>query len=100
MAGYGKPVVVGWYRPEDWARIREISEDRANLPESFEMWRRRAERNLAKFAIAGAVPDKIIVDPDALLTWAAVRNVKIDQKTRGLFAVEIAKREYKAERAN
>lgn len=84
-----KPVGIAWYRPEDWARIREISIDRAYLPEDFGEWERGMDRHLAELAIRGIEPDKFIIDPDALLAWATFRNIKIDNQARTRYATEL-----------
>ncbi len=34
---------VVWYRPEDYYRIRSISEGRDKLPETYEEWIKEAE---------------------------------------------------------
>lgn len=79
-----KPVAIAWYRREDWVRIRSISADRANLPEQYDEWLRRIERQLSGLADEGIVPDRTIIDPDALLAFAGERQ--IDRQTRSEFA--------------
>ncbi len=37
-------VGIAWYRPEQWARLLEISEDRDDLETTWEEWRREVER--------------------------------------------------------
>ena len=34
---------VAWYRPEQWERLREVSEDVDNLEETYEAWLKTAE---------------------------------------------------------
>lgn len=79
-----KPVMVAWFRREDYARIREISADRDNLPVQFDEWEKRINAQLAQLAVQGIVPDKFIVTPDALLAFAGKRE--INRKIRAEFA--------------
>jgi len=34
---------IAWYRPEQWERLREVSEDVENLEETYEAWLETAE---------------------------------------------------------
>lgn len=79
-----KPVALACYRSEDWPRIREISADRANLPEQYDEWLSRIARQLADLKASGIEPDKIIITPDALLAFAGERE--INRQTRSEYA--------------
>lgn len=81
-----KPVFVAWFTEETFARFREIYDTPGELPDNFEKWLRHAEGRLAGLSGVGIVPDKIIVDPEAMLKWARARGIKINNKTRGEFA--------------
>jgi hypothetical protein len=84
-----KPAVVAWYTAETFARFREIYADPTELPDSFEEWRRGAEQRLALFERAGIVPDKVIVDPEAVLAWARARGVQVNNQTRKQFVAQL-----------
>jgi hypothetical protein len=53
---------VSWFRPEQWDRLREISEDKEN----FEM-------------------TKVEVDVEALLTWCTAQGLAVTPETRTKF---------------
>lgn len=80
-----KPMVVAWFTKETFARFKEIYADPSELPDTFEQWLRIAEANLERAKQAGAVPDKIILDPDAVLAWARANGLDVNHKTRQKF---------------
>ena len=40
---HGNVVGIGWYLPEQWDKLREISADRGDLEETFSEWEINAE---------------------------------------------------------
>ena len=53
MEDYRMPHVAPWYRPEDYARIREIMDDGDRMPRTFDEWERIAKDQLATAAAKG-----------------------------------------------
>jgi len=53
-----KTVGIAWYRREDWEKIVEIMEDRANLPRSFSLWLKGAQQALQQIERQGLVAVK------------------------------------------
>ena len=44
---------VAWYHPEQWQRLREVSEDVDNLEETYDAWLKTAERLIRDFPLTG-----------------------------------------------
>jgi len=88
--GSEEAVVMGvaWYRPEQWERLREISEDWDKLETTYEDWKRNAERALREMRKAGMYPEKIDIDVEDLLHWCNEQNRPIDSNARVQYTTE------------
>lgn len=58
---------VAWYKPDQWQRLREISEDRDELEETHGEWQLLAEQALKDFTARGLSVTKATVDTEELL---------------------------------
>src|SRR5205807_9053973 len=65
---------VAWYRSEQWQRLREVSEDVANLEETYDAWLQTAERMIRDGIPADVVVEKIDVDVEEVLAWCNVMD--------------------------
>lgn len=77
---------VAWYKPNQWSRLREISEDRNQLEETYREWQDYAEQALKDFAARGGLLEKVTVDTEELLAWCKERGLKVNAKSRSLYA--------------
>jgi hypothetical protein len=77
----------GWFAARTYLRLREISADKGNLPETFQEWEKRAQPQFDGLVAKRIAVEKVLIDPDALLNWA--RDVPIDSKKRAEFAAMI-----------
>jgi hypothetical protein len=90
-----KPRAVGvaWFKREDYQRIREISDDQM-IP-SFDEWQAKMNKFLASREEPGIILEKVMIDPDELLTFARqFHGGKIDTKVRGAFAATAVMKKY------
>ncbi len=80
-----------WLRREDYDRFLEVSDDRSNLPATFDEWEKKSERKLAQFKsrFPGEIK-KIVADPDQLATFCESRGIKCDAEGRSAFAASRA----------
>ena len=53
---------IAWYKPNQWQRLREISEDRDELEETYGEWRILAEKAMQDFAAQELSVTKATVD--------------------------------------
>lgn len=88
-----RAIALAWFRREDYARIREISDD--DLPATFEEWQKLVEARLKQPPTAGLALEKFIVDPEELLTFArSFHSGKINSQVRAQFASLLAAKKY------
>ena len=79
---------VAWYRPEQWARLREVSEDVENLDDTYEAWLQTAERLLRDGIPADVTVEKIDIDVEEVLAWCSVRDLPMNAQSRSRYVSE------------
>ena len=79
---------VAWYRPEQWQRLREVSEDVENLEETYDAWLQTAERMIRDGIPADVVVEKIDVDVEEVLAWCNVMGLPMNTASRARFVSE------------
>ena len=79
---------VAWYRPEQWQRLREVSEDVENLEETYDAWLQTAERMIRDGIPADVVVEKIDVDVEEVLAWCNVMGLPMNTASRARFESE------------
>ena len=79
---------VAWYRPEQWQRLREVSEDVENLEETYHAWLQTAERMIRDGIHADVVVEKIDVDVEEVLAWCNVMGLPMNTTSRAQFVSE------------
>jgi hypothetical protein len=79
---------VGWYRKEQWARLRSVSTDAKNLEPSYEDWLANAENALLNLHAEGADAVKVDVDVEELIRWCQEKKLPVDGKSRSAFVTE------------
>lgn len=82
--------VIGfaWYKPGQWPRLREISEDRDKLEDTYEEWAQNAEAAIRNFRKAGFRPKKVHVDVEDLLQWCHQRGYPVNGESRATYAAD------------
>jgi hypothetical protein len=53
---------IAWYRPEQWERLRDVSEDVENLEETYEAWLQTAERLIREGIPTDVAVEKVDID--------------------------------------
>ena len=76
---------VSWYRPEQWERLREISEDKATFDAPYEASLVEWEKKIQDLEAQGIRPIKVEVDVEALLTWCTTQGLPVTPETRTKF---------------
>jgi hypothetical protein len=76
---------VSWYRPEQWDRLREISEDKENFEMTYEESLLDSEQKIRDLEAQGYRPIKVEVDVEALLTWCTAQGLAVTPETRTKF---------------
>jgi hypothetical protein len=68
---------VSWYRPEQWERLREISEDKETFALSYEDSLVESEQKIQDLEAQGIRPIKVEVDVEALWTWCTTQGLPV-----------------------
>jgi hypothetical protein len=89
-----------WIRQPDYARYRELCDDRDNLPAKYEKWVYAANKAFDQFQRQGLNVIKVEVDLDQFVAWCRSKNLDIDGRTRTRYANEIAAAQFKAKDQN
>ena len=79
---------VAWYKPEQWDRLLEVSEDRDDMQKTFAAWEETAKKTIDDIAMKGTRIEKIILDVDELVLWCRKRNKPVNAETRSEFTSE------------
>src|SRR5215475_14446677 len=80
---------VSWYRPEQWDRLREISEDKATFDTSYEESLKEWEKKIQDLEAQGIRPIKVEVDVEELLTWCSTQGLAVTPETRTKFMMNM-----------
>jgi len=76
---------VGWYLPEQWDRLREISEDRSELEDTYAEWVAMAEKSCQDLRAQGVDVYKIFVDVDELEAWCLKHGRAVTAEARAAY---------------
>lgn len=89
----GSKVAVAWFRPEDYDRIREISQD--DMIATFEEFEVKMKGLLGDLQTRGISFEKTMINPDELLAYARAKHGgRIDTKIRSEFAALLIHQKY------
>ncbi len=86
---------IAIYRPEDWARLREIADDRDNLEESWTEWSRGIATLEHEQSAAGKAYQTILVDLDQLIHYCRDRGMRNDAAARARFVSDLLRHEHR-----
>lgn len=81
-----------WYQPEQWDRLKEISSDRDDLEDTYEEWRRNANKSLSELRASGQVIKKVKINLEELLLWCNEQQLKINSHSRAGYASHVLQR--------
>jgi hypothetical protein len=76
---------VGWYKPEQWKRLLEVSEDRGNLEDTFEEWKVNAESGIRRLKNQGMMPEKVLIDVEEWFAWCKERGKSMNGESRSMY---------------
>ena len=84
---------IAWFRPDQWSRLLEVSEDRENLEGTFAEWEQQAEEKLRALRAEGLEIEKVIVDVEELLAWCKSQNLSVDGVARSKYVAELVRKQ-------
>ena len=85
-----QPIIMGaaWYRENQWERLKEVSEDRDNLEETWIEWNQAVEKSLQEARSMGLHVEKVDVDIEELIQWCRAKRRPVNAESRASFAGE------------
>jgi hypothetical protein len=86
----GMQIALAWYRAEDWERLRRLCPDWDKKQDSYEKWRADAMDTERKMKRYGYTVVRVVVDPDELAGWCAMRGLMPTADTRTKYVIERA----------
>ena len=76
---------MAWYRPEQWALLREVAADRDNISETWSEWEATALRSFAVLRARGLNIRKVDVNVREIQEWCERHQRPIDGAARAEF---------------
>lgn len=76
------PLAVAWYRPSQWARLRELASDKDNLAPTHAEWLATAEKMCAEMRVRGHEIKRIDIDVEMLWAWCCAHGRALDGPAR------------------
>jgi hypothetical protein len=89
------PVMVAWYRPEQWGLLRELAVDAQNLPLTYGLWLERVNATTSQLQAQGRRLERVEVDVDAMIQLASSVSLDVARQLRTRFVLEQAARNNK-----
>lgn len=84
---------LGWYRREDWDRLLQMFPDRDKLHDTYDEWLADVHRGEKLARREGNIVKRIIVDPDKLADWCAIRGLEPVAAARSEYVCEQMRQE-------
>jgi hypothetical protein len=86
----GANIVTGiaWYSSDQWADLRRVVSDPAELEPTYEEWQGVIKRSVSDLIKAGLKLVKVPVDVTDLVTWCRQRGKPIDADARAQYVAE------------
>ena len=79
---------MAWYRPEQWNRLRQISEDVEVFETNYEEWESLASQKIAGLKAAGIKIEKVEVDVNELLSYCNEHRFSVNAESRSKFVTD------------
>ena len=77
---------MAWYRPDQWALLRDVSADGERLEATYEEWFAFASKHLRELQALGLQVDRIDVEVAALVRWCNSQGQPVDGTARAEYA--------------
>ena len=79
---------LSWWQPDQWERLKEISEDRDLLDDSYEDWRKNASRAIQEIESAGKKVRKVKINLEELLIWCNENGFLVNGESRSKYTAK------------
>jgi hypothetical protein len=91
-------LIVGmcWYSEDQWNRLNEIAADPLALDDSYEEWRKSAEKAINELRANGVAIKKVLVDMEEMLRWANEKGRPLNSEARSEYVAFILSQKSKS----
>ncbi|MGH1469973.1 MAG: hypothetical protein ACRBCS_02180 [Cellvibrionaceae bacterium] len=87
---------ISWFQPDQWERLIDISEDRDQLDDTYEDWRRNTSNTIKELESQGQKIKKVKINLEQLIYWCNENNLPINGKSRSQYVTYLLQqRSYK-----
>jgi hypothetical protein len=76
---------IGWYRPDQWRLLREVSSDADKLEETYAEWETGAAKAFEYAKNPAVLIVKVDVDVEELLIWCQQQGIAVNADARAIF---------------
>jgi hypothetical protein len=77
---------IASYRPDQWARLREVSTDKDELEQTYEEWKAIVERRVRQLEDGGVCIGRVEIDVEELVAWCTSEGRPVDGAARAAYA--------------
>ena len=84
-------MALPWFRRADYPALSSLFIDSEKLPETFDVWLRRAEAVEQQSRKAGFTVARILIEPAPFAVWCKERRVSPDQRARFAYVHEVSR---------
>ena len=80
---------IGWYSPHQYARLREVSEDRDGMYDTWNEWEANARKTLNRLRADGVLAREVPIDVEEMVAWCAARGEPVNGSSRTAYIIEV-----------
>jgi hypothetical protein len=84
-----KYVKLAYYRPEDWARLLSIIEDKETFHDTWEEWHKQYQSAKKQLEAQGIKTKDAVVNIDDLISFCFQKGIRNDGKARSTFVAQL-----------
>lgn len=84
-AGQGPVTCIGWYPPEQYARLLEAFTDKSNFHEQWFQWEAKATETLELLRAQGVPARKLTIDVEEMIAWCESQGKPLTGESRAEF---------------
>jgi hypothetical protein len=77
---------LAWWQPEQWSRLKQVSEDSDRLDDTYEEWRKGAHEAIRVMQSQGQIVKKVKINLDKFITWCDEKNIPVNGAARAEYA--------------
>jgi hypothetical protein len=90
----GTIIGMAWFDRTQWNRLTEIVDDRSELDDTFEQWRRSARKAMRNIEREGHRVEKAWMDVDALVAWCEKEGLPVNGGSRAQYVSALLKERF------